>query len=125
MEAALKKGYWWNKELEKDLSKPPGAGQADARAGFAGAIPTGKDGSLHCEGVGATCEADKVLADEAKEKKDEKAAKDGDEANKEAEKILKEEAEKKAKGDKPKEETVPAELAGAEAAPAAAPPAFG
>lgn len=74
---ALKKGYWWREELKKDLSKPPGEGQADARTGFAGAIPVNKDGTANCEGVGATCEADKVKADEAAEKKaEEKEDKD-------------------------------------------------
>jgi len=60
LRAAIKKGYWWNKELDHELRRAPGAGQPDARTGFAGAIPNNKDGSLNCPGVGATCDVDKV-----------------------------------------------------------------
>lgn len=98
--AALKKGYFWDKELEKELARPGGAGQADARAGYAGAIPNDKAGELYCEGVGATCEADKVAVAEAKEKKDKADEAKGDEATKEAEKIVKDEKAKAAKEEK-------------------------
>lgn len=125
LRAAIKKGYWWDKELEKEMARPAGAAQPDAREGFAGAIPKAKDGSLYCEGVGATCDADKVHQDAVKEAKDDKAAEGGDEAKKEAEKIVKEEKEKaakKEKGEGPAEDAPPAE-APAPAAPAAEKPA--
>lgn len=109
------------------MKRPAGEGQADARTGFAGAIPTKKDGSLNCEGVGATCEADKVKADENKEEKA-AAAEANDEVKKEAGKILKEEAEKaakKEKGEGPKDEVpVDEKELGKAAAPAEEKAAF-
>ena len=103
---AIKKGYWWDKELEKEMKMPAGPGQADARTGFAGAIPKDKAGNDYCEGVGATCDAGKATAEAAKEAKEEKAE-ENSEVKKEAEKIVKEEkakAEKAEKGEGPKEE---------------------
>jgi len=94
---ALKKGYWWREELKKDLAKPAGEGQADARTGFAGAIPVNKDGTANCEGVGATCEADKVKADEAAEKKAEETEEKTDAVEKEFHKIKGDVDEKKKK----------------------------
>jgi uncharacterized Zn finger protein (UPF0148 family) len=102
------------------MKRPPGAGQADARTGYAGAIPKNEDGSLNCPGVGATCDVDKVHQDEVKEAKDAKAAEEGDEATKEAKKIVaeeKEKAAKKEKGEGPAEDAPPAEIAGAAPAP--------
>jgi len=106
--AAIKKGYWWDKELDKEMKRPTDypAGQTDARSSFSGAIPKDKDGADYCEGVGAKCDADKVIADEAKEKKA-AAAEENSEVKKEAEKIVKEEkkkAEKAEKGEGPVEE---------------------
>lgn len=43
------------------MSRPGGEGQADARAGYAGAIPKTKSGAYDCEGVGAKC--DKIEQD--------------------------------------------------------------
>lgn len=90
------------------MKRPAGAGQADARTGFSGAIPKTKGGDLYCEGVGATCEADKVHQDEAAEAKaDAVGEKKEAEVTKEAEKIVegeKAKAEKKEKGEGPKEE---------------------
>lgn len=102
------------------MKRPAGPGQADARQGFAGAIPKDKSGADYCEGVGATCDAGKVVAEAAKDAKAE-AAEENTEAKKEAEKIVKEEkakAAKEEKGEGAKEEA-PTE---AEAAPAK--PAF-
>ena len=93
--AAIKKGYWWDKELEKELARPAGAGQADARTGFGGAIPYGKDGKINCEAVGAACEAppaEKPSAEEKKAADDE--AKAEKETKAEAEKIIEEEKKK-------------------------------
>lgn len=117
--AALKKGYWWDKELEKELARPAGPGQADARAGYAGAIPKTKSGELYCEGVGANCEKiEKPVAQEATENLKEGA---DPESVKEGEKIEGEIKEKKAKeekkgegetgtpGDEEKEAKVPVE----------------
>merc|ERR1719240_52762 len=93
--AAIKKGYWWDKELDKELARPAGAGQADARTGFGGAIPYGKDGKINCEAVGAACEDHQPKKPSAEEKK---AADDEAKAEKEtkaeAEKIIEEEKKK-------------------------------
>jgi hypothetical protein len=93
--AAIKKGYWWDKELEKELARPAGAGQADARQGFGGAIPYGKDGKINCDAVGAACEPIKEEKPEGEEKKAADAeAKADAETKKEAEKIIDEEKKK-------------------------------
>merc|ERR1712147_50014 len=68
-----------------------------ATAAFGHAIPTGSDGKADCHAVGASCDVDKVLTDEAKEKAD--AAKK-DPVDAEAEKIAKEEVEGAAKKEK-------------------------
>lgn len=104
--AALKKGYWWDEELKKELARPAGAGQADARTGFAGAIPYApRTMKQNCDAVGAKCdepppaekkEAPPATAEEKQEKETEAAAKE----------MIKEVKEKKAKdaGAAPKEE---------------------
>lgn len=113
--AAIKKGYWWDKELEKELARPAGAGQADARAGFGGAIPYGKDGKINCDAVGATCDAPVVEQKAAEDKKADEAEEKADaETKKEAEKIIadeKEKAAKKEKGEGPETEAEPTKAA--------------
>lgn len=95
--AAIKKGYWWDKELEKELARPAGAGQADAREGYSGAIPY-KNKKLYCEGVGASCEADAPV--KAADSTPDPEAESEKEAAKEAGKIVAEEKAKEAKKEK-------------------------
>ena len=123
LRAAIRKGYWWDKELDKEMKRPAQSpeAQADARTGFAGAIPKNKDGSLNCEGVGATCDAEKVQADTEKEKKEE-AKEENNDAKKEAEKIVKEEKEKEEKKEKGEEPPVEAPGADGKAAAPDVPP---
>lgn len=98
--AALKKGYFWDKELEKELARPGGEGQADARAGYAGAIPKTKSGELWCEGVGANCEphpeksVDKEATDNLKEGPDKETIKAAEEITGEVETKKKKKEEK-------------------------------
>ena len=111
--AALKKGYWWDEELKKELARPAGAGQADARTGFEGAIPyTPRTKKQNCEAVGAKCdeppaekkEAPPATPEEKQEKETETAAKE----------MIKEVKDKKAKD----AGAAPAEAPAAEPAPA-------
>jgi len=103
---AIKKGYWWDKELEKELSRPAGEGQADARQGYSAAIPRTKSGELYCEGVGAKCDdhVEKSVASEAVANLKEGADPEG---VKESEKVTEEiKAKKEKKEKKGEEETV-------------------
>ena len=98
---AIKKGYWWDKELEKELARPAGAGQADAREGYAGAIPY-RNKKLYCEGVGASCEENAPTQKEGEATPDPEAESQK-EAAKEAGKIVAEEKEKEVKKEKGEE----------------------
>ena len=112
--AAIKKGYWWDKELEKELARPAGAGQGDAREGYGGAIPY-KNGKLNCDAVGASCEAPPKEEKSAEEKKaDADDAKKDDETKKAAEEAIEEGKAKAAKAEEgkgPETEAAPAEKA--------------
>ena len=117
--AALKKGYWWDRELKKELARPAGEGQADARSGFAGAIPS-KNGKPNCEAVGAECGAEeKKEAPDAQTKAEEKEAKVTEAEFDKIEGEVKGKKEKKEKGDEP-EASAPEPAK--EAAPAAEAP---
>ena len=113
--AALKKGYWWDRELKKELARPAGPGQGDARSGYAGAIPS-KNGKADCEAVGAKCDeepTEKKETPDAQTKAEEKAEK---ETEKEFDSITEEVKGKKAKkekGEAPEEAAPPAPKEGA------------